>query len=363
MQVVVRVDASLEIGSGHVMRCLTLADELRRKKAMIRFVCRDFQGHLCRTIESRGYETVLLPRADGSRYGESAPNHAAWLGTDWRTDAEETVAVIGDVPADWLIVDHYAIDSRWHAHLRASASRILVIDDLADRELDCDLLLDQTFGRSRGDYDPLVPEGCQILAGSVFALLRPEFTVAREQALRRRREFRGVFQILVSMGGVDPANVTGTVLDVLAAMVWNNGHPRVDVVLGSSAPHLADIRARVASHPLRVVLSVDTPDMAGLMSAADLAIGAAGTTSWERCCLGLPTLIAVLAENQKTVAEELERAGVVMVWDGPAELSEALKSVDKSPQKWKSMSEAAATICDGQGSQRVVQEMMPNVLD
>jgi UDP-2,4-diacetamido-2,4,6-trideoxy-beta-L-altropyranose hydrolase len=281
-----RADASLDIGSGHVIRCLTMADELRRKNATIQFVCRDFQGHLCHIIESRGYKPVLLPEANGSRTNEAVPIHAAWLGADWQTDAEETKAVIGDKPADWLIVDHYAIDSRWHAHLRDSVSHIMVIDDLADRRLDCDILLDQTFGRNGGDYDLLVPKGCKILAGSQFALLRPEFAMAREQALRRRREFRGVSQILVSMGGVDPTNVTGIVLDVLALMVWKNGHPRVEVVLGSSAPHLEGIREKVASHPLPVSLRVDTPDMASLMSVADLAIGAAGTTSWERCCLG-----------------------------------------------------------------------------
>jgi len=190
-EIVFRTDAALQIGTGHVMRCLTLAEALAERGAHCRFVCREHSGNLMELIRDRGFDAIGLPVESGRLATEASSDepigaHATWLGADWAVDAEQACAALGDMDADWLIVDHYALDVRWERSLRSRCRRLMVIDDLADRIHDCDLLLDQNLGREPRDYAGLVPDCSAILVGPRFALLRPEFAALRDYSLNRR---------------------------------------------------------------------------------------------------------------------------------------------------------------------------------
>lgn len=357
-----RVDASLLIGVGHVMRCLTLADALRMRGVRAIFLCRPHQGHLLELIAQRGYQTLVLPELkDGVILNTNSTGHANWLGTDWTADVQDTKLLLnvhmGKAPVDWLVLDHYALDANWEKALRPHAKRIMVIDDLADRSHECDILLDQNFGRLRADYTSLVPEGCQLLCGSQYALLRPEFKVMREYSLKRR--FQPVLrELLITMGGVDKDNVTGAVLRALRTCNLPKDC-RVTVVMGQSAPWLEEVQELASGLPQPQRVLVGVSDMARLMADSDLVIGAAGTTSWERCCLGLPSIIIAVAENQFKVAKSLEQVGAAILCLSGASLPSQLESIlvmlHSESKKILLMSKAASKITDGNGVNSVLK--------
>lgn len=364
MYVVFRVDASLEIGSGHVMRCLTLADALRQRGATCVFVSRSHPGHLNAVIHQRGFDVLALPVDSNSgspavASPHSAPIHADWLGSDWLTDAAQTLEAIGGVTADWLVVDHYALDRRWEQRLRERCRRIMVIDDLADRVHDCDLLLDQNLGRNARDYDGLVPEHCARLIGPRYALLRPEFAALRDGSLQRRQQ-PALRRLLITMGGVDQANATGAVLNALA----QSSLPSdcfITVVMGAQSPWVEEVRRMAGALPWKTEVLVNVANMAELMAGADLAIGAAGSTAWERCCLGLPSVVVVLAENQRAIAAALRAAcAAVVVTDPPygPQVREALAQLLHDPRRFAAMSRTAADLVDGGGAARVTDQLL-----
>lgn len=288
METVFRTDASHEIGTGHVMRCLTLADALRELGTHCRFICRDHPGNLLDLIGKRGYLVHVLQDTTAQIIeSEPAPGYRGWLGVDWYVDAKQTVAALNDTPVDWLIVDHYALDARWEQMLRVHCKKLLVIDDLADRPHVCDVLLDQNLGRDAEDYDALVPGHCMRLLGPQNALLRPDFAALREYSLQRRQNLM-LKHILIAMGGVDQPNATGQVLEALKACPLP-ADCKITVVMGGKAPWIERVRAIAVTMPWPTEVCIDITDMARVMAESDLAIGAAGSTSWERCCLGLPT--------------------------------------------------------------------------
>jgi UDP-2,4-diacetamido-2,4,6-trideoxy-beta-L-altropyranose hydrolase len=365
MRIAFRSDASLDIGTGHVMRCLTLADALRAQGARCSFICRPHEGHLLDLIGQRGHLALALPALDDREHASDSPSgnaHAAWLGTDWAMDATDTKRILthslGNEPLDWLVVDHYALDHQWEQALRCSARRIMVIDDLADRPHDCDLLLDQNLGRTAEDYAGLLPPYATLLIGPQYALLRPEFAALRPYSLARRAHNPQLKRLLITMGGVDKDNVTGKVLDALTACALPPDL-RITVVMGPHAPWLAEVRARAAQMPWATEVLVGVNNMAQLMADSDLAIGAAGSTSWERCCLGLPTIQVVLAENQKLIAHALVNAGAAMTADVARlakDLLHYLTDILRS-NKLKKYSDNAKTITGGRKSRRVFQLM------
>lgn len=319
MKIVFRVDASLQIGSGHVMRCLTLADALSKKGDECSFICRDHQGNLIDLVREKGYFTsVLTCQSDFAArsqqhlgyFDKPVLDHAGWLGCSQKGDAIDCLDYLEKVQPDWLVVDHYALDKRWEAMLRPFCGKIMVIDDLADRMHECDLLLDQTFRRRPIDYILRVPRDCQLLCGSNYALLRPEFLSWRSYSLGRRSAPQ-LRRVLITLGGVDKDNVTGRILSALNVGVLP-GDSRITVIMGGKAPWLDDVRQRASDMVCRTEVLVGVSNMAELMANSDLAIGAAGATSWERCCLGLPSLMVVLADNQLFAAELLKEAGAAL---------------------------------------------------
>ena len=368
MKIVFRTDASLQIGTGHVMRCLTLADALAARGGDCQFICREHPGHLIDYIRTKGFIVHSLPvvaLADTDVYaiepGSASPEPAYrhWLGATQAQDAEVCTPILAELNPDWLIVDHYALDNRWERALEPHYLQLMAIDDLADRPHVCHVLLDQTFGREIADYNPLVPSACRLLCGSQYALLRPEFAALRPYSLQRRAR-PALRELLITMGGVDKDNATGQVLHALRTCPLPAGC-RITVVMGATAPWLDEVRKQAQDMPWSTRVLVGVSDMAQLMVDSDLAIGAAGATSWERCCLGLPTIMLVLAENQRKVALGLQRAGAARLIDltqhATIQLKELLVPFIDAPSELLHMSECAADIVDGAGPDAVVQQM------
>ena len=360
MTVTFRVDASLDIGTGHVMRCLTLADALAASGAECRFICREHPGNLIEQIRSKDHCVHALPAdaASPEAYDNASPDHAAWLGCHWETDAAQTKAILIDEAPNWLVADHYALDARWESALEGCYGKLMVIDDLADRPHDCDLLLDQNLGREPEDYEALIPARCQRLIGPRYALLRPEFAALRAYSLQRRQTPE-LKRLLITMGGVDQPNATGKVLEALKSCALPSDC-QITVVMGPAAPWLEPVRALASSMPWPTEVLVNVSNMAQIMANSDLAIGAAGSTSWERCCLGLPTLLITLAENQRAGAQALHQAGAAR-WLGepeaiPHELAAALPML-LGGQLVAEMSQAARGLTEGRGAARVLQKM------
>ena len=367
MKITFRTDASLQIGTGHVMRCLTLADALQEAGAQCHFICREHPGNLIELIRQRGFGVSVLPLTVESvvtpeQRVETQPNYASWLGVDWNIDAEQTKVGVGETAVDWLVVDHYALDVRWEQMLRPVCRNLMVIDDLANRAHDCDLLLDQNLGRDERDYGQFVPKSCSLLVGPQYALLRPEFAALRDESLRRRAipQFK---HLLISMGGVDQVDATGKVLEALLDCHLPEDL-YITVVMGPHAPWLARVQMLAKRLPQPVVVKVNINNMAQVMAASDLAIGAAGSTSWERCCLGLPAFLVVLAENQMEAAANLELAGAInrlyLDKDFGNQIQNKLQHLINQNGQLRQMSISASKITLGKGADQIRSYMSIN---
>ncbi|HEU4839753.1 MAG TPA: UDP-2,4-diacetamido-2,4,6-trideoxy-beta-L-altropyranose hydrolase [Micavibrio sp.] len=325
---VFRSDASSTIGSGHIMRCLTLAEGLKTRGWHCIFTCSKDTLKAVSMLAISGFEVI---------------------------EPEET----GALKTDLLIVDHYGLDSAYESAARAWSGKIAVLDDLADRLHDCDLLIDQTYGRSAVDYQNLTPAGCRIITGSQYMLLRPQFAMARAKAKKRRSENNPLKRVLVAVGSLNYNNIVPKIIEGL--MLVSDGNLQIDVVLSSGAENMDDVRRAISSLNSKgqhsADLHLDVQDMAALMVVADIAIGAGGTTTWERCCLGLPTLMVELADNQIPTIQALEKAGAIIPMGHAKTLSaekiaEYVQNVAISPDMLNQLAEASFEICDGMGLER-----------
>lgn len=355
MQIAFRVDASLQIGSGHLMRCLTLANKLKENGDNCTFFCRHLPDNLRSMIQSNGHQFKLLKNNQASpvveeNYEIADLAHSAWLGVSQTQDAHDTIAAMQLQIVDWLVVDHYALDFRWQALLRSKTKHILVIDDLADRTHDCDALLDQNFYVDMATrYISRVPAHCQLLLGPTFALLRPEFAKARQTVKPRTGKVQRIF---VFFGGMDADNVTGQALAALRQIDLKG--IAVDVVIGAQHP----ARQTIVADCLRLGFTchVQTDNMAALMAMADLAIGAGGSATWERCCLGLPTITLVLAENQRQLVVDGEQQGFLLS-STFNDLGKTLVSLLQQPKKLAQVSHLAMSLVGGDGAFRILTKL------
>ncbi len=342
IKVALRCDASPKIGGGHVMRCLALAEALAGQGFELLFLVRWGTGEAAPALSR-------FRSGDVSVIGGGAASAAVAIRARWPSGA------------DLIVVDSYAIGADEEGALRSVGRKIMAIDDLADRRHDCDLLLDQNCGRVEQDYAGLVPSGTRLLAGSRYALLRAEFTALREKALARRQESPAAKGILIAMGLTDLGGIT---LRVVAAALAASAQSRLDVVLGAKAESLAPL-AMVAQRDARIRLHVDPENLARLMLAADIGIGALGTMTWERCCLGLPSVGVVLAENQRGIAEEVAKAEAALVIPDAGEiealLPEMLAQLSADAALRSRLSRNAIALVDGQGSRRVAEAILDTV--
>ncbi len=327
-----RVDAAAALGGGHVMRCLTLARTFRSL------------GHSCTFLCSE--ETTEVISED------------LWDGFDVCTVSEESPEKTNE-RFDLLVFDHYGMAASDERAWRKHAGTLMVIDDLANRPHDCDLLLDQTYGVLAEDYKALVPADCRLLLGSGYALLREEFGAHRDASLDLRTGRLAGRRILVSLGMTDVGGIAGRVCDLLKTI---NSLQHVDVVLGRMAPSYTRIR-EICSGDDRFRLHSDVRNMAELMLQADVGIGAGGTTTWERCAMGLPSLVLVLADNQIKIADLMNKAGAIgLLGDARTEsdqhLSDQLTRFLSDADGLSEFGRRSAELCDGAGARRVVEEVL-----
>jgi UDP-2,4-diacetamido-2,4,6-trideoxy-beta-L-altropyranose hydrolase len=342
------------------MRCLTLAGWLRERGSNVSFICRELPGNFCGLVENKGYSVHRLPYDGTSRSkNQNSVRYADWLGVNWEIDAKQTLKILQAVPStDWLIVDHYALDQSWEKTFRACTKKIMVIDDLADRFHDCDLLLDQNlYEDMETRYNGLVPNHCLKLLGPHYALLRPEFIEARKN-LRARDN--SVWRIFVFFGGADLTNETEKTLK--AIQMLDRQDIAVDVIVGAVNPYKDAIKQFCASlRNVHYFFNVD--NMAELMTRADLAISSGGATTWERCCLSLPSLVISVADNQENISKAAAGAGAIIYLGGAdtvttGDVLSALRKVIDAPDILQKLINNASRLVDGMGSERVLLSMV-----
>ncbi len=332
-------DAGPEVGGGHVMRCLTLAQALTRR------------GAECAFIESRAAAPILR------RFGWPAQTLLAIA------DASDLAGLVAYAEAfaerfdpTTIVIDHYGIDVSQEDELHVNGRRLVLIDDLADRRHRCDLLIDPGYGRRREHYDPLIEGECATMVGPSHALVRPEFGAARQRALGRRAKHGPVRRVLVALGLTDVAGATARVVRALSDAV---GDVRLDLVLGADAPSLAELR-EAAKTDRRLHLWVDTAEMASLMADADVAIGAGGSSTWERATVGLPSVTVILADNQRAMVEQMAAAGFTLAADAAdPDFEDQLRLcwnalAGDQALRWR-LTERSAELCDGNGAERVAE--------
>lgn len=336
MKIAVRADAGTLLGSGHVMRTLTLAEALRRRGAAVTFIMRRRDNGMHEYVASRGFDIVPLDETPG------APD--AWLGATAESEFTQARQALGHLSLlDLVIIDHYSLDAQWEQIARAYSRRIMVIDDLANRSHDCDLLLDQNFGSSFERYAKLVPGEATLLIGPTYALLRDEFRGLARPARPRTGE---IGRVLVFMGGFDASGETVKALDALAQLAQEF---QVDVVLSAQSPHAPDVQRICNDHGYAFLGQVD--EISRYMDAADFSIGGMGSAAWERCIAGLPAVTVTLASNQRRSAAACHHAGAVQ-WLGDASvvdagaIATALRAFVADAGAVRAMSAAARSVID-----------------
>ncbi|MEO9298589.1 UDP-2,4-diacetamido-2,4,6-trideoxy-beta-L-altropyranose hydrolase [Devosia alba] len=356
MRVVFRADSSREIGSGHIVRDMTLAEVLRGGGAQVIFVCRAHDGALLELLAQRQFTVLALPlRLREARY--DGP-YGHWLGAPQQQDARDTIdaLVASSLPhCDWMVVDHYGIDRTWETILEPVAERIMVIDDLADRKHHCNLLLDQNLVAGfRDRYRGLVARDTVQLLGPQYAVLHPQYAALRLAKMQHTR----LKNVLAYFGASDPYNLTGMTIRSFAALP--DRELTLSVVVGNINPYEAEI-LELAGNDSRIRVYPPLPSLAELLAQADICVGAGGATTWERLCLQVPSLVYALADNQVAVSEHLDQLGAIRFMGharnaSVTDLSDALLqalSRDWTPQ-WEGVE------VDGLGAPRVATRMLQN---
>ncbi|SDW44220.1 UDP-2,4-diacetamido-2,4,6-trideoxy-beta-L-altropyranose hydrolase [Marinobacter mobilis] len=336
------------------MRCLALASAFENLGLKSEFLCRAHEGNLISLIRQSGFPVTELAVARESTAGCS--EYESWLGANVLADAEDSISAMLWGGRVWVVADHYGIDERWEQAVSGRAGRIIVIDDLANRAHQCDFLVDSSYKRTATDYINLVPPDCQVLAGTRYCLLRAEFSEFRQRVLPRLFNMPPR-HILVSLGGIDRRNFTSLIIDELETTQLPDS-VKVDVVIGHASPYREMLEERSRSSRLCVSINQGVNDMARRLVSADICVGAVGSSVWERCCLGCPSFVAILADNQKEGAQKLQSDGVVQTFS-PTARGELRALVDGVARlTMQHLSENGRRLVDGLGVQRVVKAIL-----
>jgi len=340
-----RVDASLEIGHGHLMRCLTLADELSKYSHRCYFICNKLEKNLVKKISAMGHELFEI--------NTDSP-------FNWNVDAKLTKKIITTVKVDWLVVDHYSIDFKWENEAKGAKTKIMVIDDLANRTHNCDILLDGNLGKTKEHYKSLIPSQSIILAGIQHCLIREEFLMARPISLKNRLKNKGLKNILISIGASDPKNLTLDILEKLEKYGLANDCT-VSTIISSVSPHLPVIQKKLLGLNFHSLLLKDVSNMAEILLKQDIVIGGVGVSAWERCVLGTPSISIVAAQNQLHGAKALHQSKASIVIDQDfSEGYDISKAIDFYMSKFNltQASQVAANLADGKGASRAARFLM-----
>ena len=305
--VYIRVDSSLKIGSGHVERCLTLSKELKKKGMKIHFICRSHPGNMKSRIIDEGFDITMLP-VDKNISRSSNNGYKSWLGANWKKDANDTSRIILKKKPRLLILDHYAIDIKWESLVKSSSNvKIMVVDGLGNRRHNCDILLDYTYSlEHRKKWKNLISSDCRLLLGTKFILLRNEFIKVKKSQLKRTGKIK---RILFAFGGYDKINATNIALEAINSL--NKDKIFTDVVIGKNNPNIIQIKKLCSLKP-NVKLHIQPKNIVKLMCKADLSIGGGGIMLWERCYLGIPSILISIARNQLNQAAAVESCGAAI---------------------------------------------------
>ena len=352
-----RADGGGQMGAGHLMRCLTLANALNARGYDCHFLTCAAPAALREQMRAAGHQVHMVsPRAENDPRKEPALQHADWLGHSQRADSTACAEVLGNLRPDWLILDHYALDCRWQSDLAPMVTRQLSIDDMADRAFLSDIHVDPNpLNAPQIESRDLLPGDAQALLGCDYALLRPEFTRAEAEGTPPTAPY----DILVMMGGVDHADLSSQVVEwLISASDMRAITRRITVVVGAAArisDRLYGLEGTLTG-TLRILQN--PPDIADLMSAADLCVGAAGGAAWERCATGLPSLTLVTAENQRAIARYLDENGAALSLDSLAR-EPFLAAFDAlcQPGRLLEIRTHAMRLVDGRGTARVIDAM------
>jgi UDP-2,4-diacetamido-2,4,6-trideoxy-beta-L-altropyranose hydrolase len=359
MRVAIRADASSVIGTGHVRRCLSLAPALRQAGAHVEFITRALGVDSAAKIQAAEFPVHLLP-APAGLVQESSPPHADWAGVPWQQDAEETIRALRK--ADWLVVDHYAFDARWHKAVGPKlGARLAIVDDLADRPLHGDVLVDVNLADfDHGEkYRQRVGNGLTILGGPHYAMLGPSYLKAPRCHVTDEVRSIGIF-----MGGTDPAALSEIALRACREVARFTGP--IELVTTQANSRHPDLRALAARWPDTSV-AVDIPELSGFFSRHGLQIGAGGSATWERCCVGAPTIALVAARNQLAVVPQLAKAGAVSTLapgqdPTPESVGRLVQELLGDTPRRRALATRARELVDGRGSQRVALRIAATTL-
>jgi UDP-2,4-diacetamido-2,4,6-trideoxy-beta-L-altropyranose hydrolase len=352
VNIVFRVDSSSKIGTGHVMRCLTLAKELQ-KSSNIKFICRNREGNLINKIESEGYQVFEL-----EKHTIDDSLKVDWLGTTQEKEILDSEKILREIKPDLLIVDHYGIDSYWHKRMYKFSKKIFVIDDLANRNYNCDILLDQNFFKNtKIRYKKLVKDSCKLLLGPKYALLRDEFATKYQNSNSLE-----INRILVYFSGTNIKNNLLKVVDGISSC--KKDKINIDIILGKNF-FLKDELINFFSDMKNIFFYDFVDNMSEIMNNSDLYIGSAGTTTWERSSTGLPSIVISVAENQIEPMNALSEAGLSFYLGSQEkvtsyEIAQNLNYIFDNPNILKKMRKDNMELVDGKGVSRCVNEIFNN---
>ena len=292
MNIIFRVDAAVDIGSGHVMRCLTLAEKFRLFGHKIEFVCRKANGNLFFEIEKRGFCINKLPIIEDTIW--------EWTSKYWEIDFKQTRALIDSKNVDLIIVDHYSLDEKWEKCIYNYTEKLMVIDDLANRKHYCDILLDHNYYfNATSRYDLL-------LSNSTMKLLGPDFALLKDDFFDRSSDYNDNI-ILITFGGSDPTNETLRIIEILSDKFKEKNFK---IVVGANNLQKDKIRCLVQRHKnMKYLFNID--NMAEEMRHVNFVIGAGGVSALERIALGIPAIVITVAENQIEIAENLALSNTI----------------------------------------------------
>ena len=339
MKVAMRADASAAIGLGHVKRCLSLAQALRAQGAEVALGWRRIDVNCAPMIAAAGVEPLCI--------GEGRVS-------DELMDARDFLAAMPQ--ARRVVVDHYALGERWHRAVRAqTGAKLAAIDDIADRALDVDWLIDPNFSPDpAAKFAGLLDPEAALLAGPAHALLAPAYAQAPRCRVQDAVRSIGIF-----MGGTDAANCSLLALRALRERLGFRGE--IEIATTSGNPKLAALREAASRYPA-TRLTLDQADLAAFFARHDLQVGAGGGATWERCCIGAPTLAVIAADNQRPVLLPLQRMGVLRVLaDEPpteAAIADAARELIENPALRRGLAERSRALVDGLGAQRVATALL-----
>ncbi|UTW46028.1 UDP-2,4-diacetamido-2,4,6-trideoxy-beta-L-altropyranose hydrolase [bacterium SCSIO 12696] len=359
MKAAFRVDAGTFVGGGHLARCLTLAKQLRHEGVEdICFLMRAHEGAQFNAVTESGFELCVLPLQVDSDYS----TYDGWVGAKKDQDAKDWVNVLeekGFSSNDLIVVDHYGLDVEFENYFKRSGYKVCVVDDLVNRQHNCDVLIDQTCGRSASEYSDLVPSNAKLLVGSKYCLLREEFSENRLASLDRRVRLKNTNVVFLNFGSTDPGNVTQNILMSLEDYLADNRF-RVLVVVGDAYPHISGLKKFLDGSRMSAELHVSPKSISELLVESDVAIGAAGSATWERFCLGIPSVLVKTADNQSDVISKVRELGAAVCIDqmGSFDAADLSESLEEVLANYEQIMAASCELVDGRGAGRLVSVLL-----